>query len=374
MALLANRRSQRDDDDRMARQEALFAQNRRDQGLDMLFRLAQEAPDVDVLKVAPAIASRFGNTLEDINAASELQKGAKAAQRRSEQEAQAGAAEQGAAGVLTDPMLAPELTLPQLISQLRAVETAGQLMPQQLGQSPPGTATGGDAMLNRLDIARTESQVKQREARKAQGAASAKELIAEARTLRNQEFTDEKQIRAERLAQSKTFFVRKAARDGVLTAAARLGPKLDVSDGAADLSLIMNFARVQDPGVSVKSDDVANIVESGGLPTKAHQFAVSLLKDGKLTAAQRKSIVAQTRAEFATHERAQKQLDRFYRGLARQWELNPDAVVDASIYADNVTPPPPPEYPNADFIGYDTETGNPLFSVIGLPAPIEVEP
>ncbi len=115
--LFADRRARRDREDAMAqqqaREESLLAEQRRNQGLNMLIKLAQDAPDVDVRRVGPPIARMFGNTLDDMLLVEELQKGSNAARKRAtqreEQMAQAPALGQNLGGILaTNPALANE--------------------------------------------------------------------------------------------------------------------------------------------------------------------------------------------------------------------------------------------------------------------------
>lgn len=324
----------------------------------MLIRLAQDAPDVDVSKIAPAISARFGNTYEDINAAIELQKGVNTARKKQEAEAQTLGGANAAASTLTNPLVAPELTLPQVLSQLRAVEAAGALQPPQVGpQWPAGTAAPAESLLNQLDIMRTESQVKQREQVRVEADANARALIAEAKELRKERFTNENQLRDEFVNQARPFVIQRDAFD-------RIQASSEDPSGAGDIAMIFSFMKVLDPNSSVREGEYANADNSGGVPGTVTTLYNRLLGNpqGRLSETQRDDFLNRSKKLFRTAVGNHKALEAEYKGLAKRNALNPRNAVPDMVKRGGARVPAMPTPSGMMFSHYHEQTGNPVYT------------
>lgn len=142
LALVLNERARQAESER---RDALLGERRSQDALKIGMGIAMQ-PEADIKAWLPLLREQ-GLTPAFESALLDAQKAERTARKAKEAEAQTAAAGTAAAGVLTDPILAPELGLPQILSQLRAVEASG-------AQTP----LGAPALLNQLDIARTSAQ------------------------------------------------------------------------------------------------------------------------------------------------------------------------------------------------------------------------
>lgn len=290
-----------------ARRDQLLSERRGQEALKVGMGIAMH-PDSNVADWLPLLREQ-GLTPAHESALLDANKAERAARKRKEAEAETAAAGQSAAGVLTNPLLGPELGRDQVLSQLRAVEAAGNQT--QLGAAP---------LLGQVDIARTQNQVQMREAGRAEAFSLAKESRAEARDIAQQQFGNENVLRDEFLSGSKDFLVQRNAFDRVLASA-------ESPDAAGDLALIFNYLKVLDPGSTVREGEFEQVGRAGGLPA-AVQSMFNRVEGGKrLPDKFRNEIVSRSRRFYAKGAGRQKDLEREYKSRARRTGLDARNVV-----------------------------------------------
>lgn len=137
-------------------------------------------------------------------------------------------------------------------------------------------------------------------------------------------FEMEEKLRDSFSAQAKTFAT---VRDqyGVLQAAAQ-----DPS-AAGDISLLMAYMKLVDPGSTVREGEFANAAAAAGLPERLVGLAQRVDSGQRLSPAQRADFVGQAGKLFGTHQQTFEASKRVYDDLATAYGLTPKNVTSIVV-------------------------------------------
>lgn len=176
--------------------------------------------------------------------------------------------------------------------------------------------------------AKTGAEVKRLQAQKLQkeienlgsGGVDPKEAFDRAKDLRN-EFTKNS---GEFIKQRDAFSRIQSVKEQV--------DKDPESAGVADIALIFNFMKVQDPGSTVREGEFATAENSGGVLPKYRNYYNKVLSGDRLTNKQRDDFVNTSRNIFESSEKQHNQLISQYTGLAeRAGVKKEDVLVDLGL-------------------------------------------
>jgi hypothetical protein len=133
-------------------------------------------------------------------------------------------------------------------------------------------------------------------------------------------FTNEDKLRDEYNKLSEDYFSVQGAYNKVKNAAK------DPS-AAGDISLLINFMKINDPGSVVREGEFATAQNAAGVPQRVRAAYNNALSGERLTPEQRADFVGQAKNLFSAAEETQKLVIDRYRGMAKRYKLNPDNIV-----------------------------------------------
>ena len=180
-----------------------------------------------------------------------------------------------------------------------------------------------------VQLGLTEAQIKQAEASIAASNAAAKKDGAEATRLEAQAkqiadgiIPDEKRPEAERNFRNeyndrtKGYQETKAAYGRILAVS---DPKTPDEEAAADLALIFNFMKMQDPGSTINTGEFANAQNAAGVPDRIRNLYNNLVTGARLNPTQRKSFRGQAENLYKSagqqEDIVRKGIDRIAKGM-----------------------------------------------------------
>jgi hypothetical protein len=131
----------------------------------------------------------------------------------------------------------------------------------------------------------------------------------------------EAKFRKEYSDQTKGYQDVKAAYGRILAVS---DPKTPDEEGAADLALVFNFMKMQDPGSTVNSGEFSNAQNSSGVPDRLRNTYNRLITGGRLTSTQRKSFTGQAenlyKVSAQQEDIVRKGVDRIAKGYGLKTE------------------------------------------------------
>jgi hypothetical protein len=185
-----------------------------------------------------------------------------------------------------------------------------------------------------VQLGLTEAQIKQAEASIAASNAAAKKDGAEAARLEAQAkqiadgiIPNEKRPEAERNFRNeyndrtKTYQDTKSAYTKILAVS---DPKTPDEEAAADIALIFNFMKMQDPSSTISTGEYANAQNAAGVADKVVNIYNNLLKGSKLSPTQRKAFRGQAenlyKAAGQQEDIVRKGIERIAKGMGLNTE------------------------------------------------------
>jgi hypothetical protein len=180
-----------------------------------------------------------------------------------------------------------------------------------------------------VQLGLTEAQIKQAEASIAASNAAAKKDGAEATRLEAQakQIADgiipaekrpeaERNFRNEYNDRTKGYQETKSAYGRILAVS---DPKTPDEEAAADLALIFNFMKMQDPGSTINTGEFANAQNAAGVPDRIRNLYNNLVTGARLNPTQRKSFRGQAenlyKAAGQQEDIVRKGIDRIAKGM-----------------------------------------------------------
>ena len=180
-----------------------------------------------------------------------------------------------------------------------------------------------------VQLGLTEAQIRQVEASIQASNAAAKKDGAEATRLEAQAkqiaegiIPDEKRPEAERNFRNeyndrtKSYQETKSAYGRILAVS---DPKTPDEEAAADLALIFNFMKMQDPGSTINTGEFANAQNAAGVPDRIRNLYNNLVTGARLNPTQRKSFRGQAenlyKAAGQQEDIVRKGIDRIAKGM-----------------------------------------------------------
>jgi hypothetical protein len=199
-----------------------------------------------------------------------------------------------------------------------------------------------------VQLGLTEAQIKQAEASIAASNAAAKKdgaeaarLEAQARQIADGIIPNEKRPEAERNFRNeyndrtKGFQDTKAAYTKILAVS---DPKTPDEEAPADIALIFNFMKMQDPSSTISTGEYANAQNAAGVADKVVNLYNNLLKGSKLSQTQRKAFRGQAenlyKAAGQQEDIVRKGIDRIAKGMGLNTEnifYTPTEVVPTAV-------------------------------------------
>lgn len=116
--------------------------------------------------------------------------------------------------------------------------------------------------------------------------------------------------------------------------------------GAGDISLLVGYMKMLDPGSVVREGEFATAENSGGVPQRIRGTYNSLVNGERLAQSQRDDFLENAQAIWGIQQRNQMSIDDQYRAIAERQKMNPENVV-LDYIGTAPTPPPAPEEPSA---------------------------
>lgn len=99
---------------------------------------------------------------------------------------------------------------------------------------------------------------------------------------------------------------------------------------AGDLALIFNYMKMLDPGSTVREGEFATAQNAAGVPERIRSQYQRLIDGERLTPSQRADFIGQARSLFDAQANTYNDVANQYRGLAGEYNLNPDRI--ATVY------------------------------------------
>jgi polyhydroxyalkanoate synthesis regulator phasin len=101
--------------------------------------------------------------------------------------------------------------------------------------------------------------------------------------------------------------------------------------GAADISLVFSFMKMNDPGSTVREGEYASAENSGGVSDKVRNLYNKIVDGGRLTPEQKANFVKQAETMMKSQLKSQEIQDKQYTELAKNWKLDPSMVIDPTF-------------------------------------------
>jgi hypothetical protein len=187
-----------------------------------------------------------------------------------------------------------------------------------------------------LQLGLTESQIKQAEAAVKASDAAAKKSGADA-TLAQRQANEiaagiipvdkrpeaEAKFRKEYSDQTKGYQDVKSAYGRILAVS---DPKTPDEEAPADLALVFNFMKMQDPGSTVNSGEFANAQNAAGVPDRIRNLYNNLITGGRLNPTQRKAFRGQAENLFKVSGQQEDTVRKGIGRIAKGYGLNTENI------------------------------------------------
>ena len=149
----------------------------------------------------------------------------------------------------------------------------------------------------------------------------------------------EAKFRKEYSDQTKGYQDVKAAYGRILSVSE---PKTPDEEAAADLALVFNFMKMQDPGSTVNTGEFANAQNSVGVPDRIRNQYNNLLTGARLNASQRKAFTGQAKNLYASAGQQEDIVRKGIERIAKGYGLNPQNIFYTPTEMAPTPPAPPP--------------------------------
>jgi hypothetical protein len=103
--------------------------------------------------------------------------------------------------------------------------------------------------------------------------------------------------------------------------------------GATDIRLVYSFMKAMDPGSTVREGEYATAENSGGVPERVSNMYNRLMQGERLTPEQRSAFAAEAESLLADQLESQKDTDRRYESLAKQYGVDARSILDGRFAA-----------------------------------------
>ena len=103
-------------------------------------------------------------------------------------------------------------------------------------------------------------------------------------------------------------------------------PKTEDEEGPADLALIFNFMKMQDPGSTVNTGEFANAQNATGVPDRVRNLWNNLLTGGRLNPNQRKAFRGQAENIYKSALQQESNVRSGIERIAKGYGLNPENI------------------------------------------------
>ena len=111
-----------------------------------------------------------------------------------------------------------------------------------------------------------------------------------------------------------------------------INSSLEMQNAAGDMAAATKFMKLLDPGSVVRESELMMAMNATGLMDKVTNFATNIIKGTKLGSEQRVEFADATRQIMAAAASRQQNLANYYRGIAKDNELNADHVAPGSVF------------------------------------------
>ena len=152
----------------------------------------------------------------------------------------------------------------------------------------------------------------------------------------------EAKFRKEYSDQTKGYQDVKAAYGRILSVSE---PKTPDEEAAADLALVFNFMKMQDPGSTVNTGEFANAQNSVGVPDRVRNQYNNLLTGARLNPSQRKAFTGQAKNLYASAGQQEDIVRKGIERIAKGYGLNSQNIfyTPTEMAPTPPTPPAPPD-------------------------------
>lgn len=134
-------------------------------------------------------------------------------------------------------------------------------------------------------------------------------------------FEQENKLRDEYTAQTKDFRTVQTSYNRIKQAAS------GAPSGANDIAIVFGFMKMIDPTSVVREGEFATAENTAGVPDQIMQLYNRVLQGQRLPEDARANMLLAAEAQMKGAEQGFAQVENYYRGLAEQYQLNPDHVV-----------------------------------------------
>jgi hypothetical protein len=121
-------------------------------------------------------------------------------------------------------------------------------------------------------------------------------------------------------------------------------PKTPDEEAPADLALVFNFMKMQDPGSTVNSGEFANAQNAAGVPDRIRNAYNNLITGGKLNPTQRKAFRGQAENLYKVSGQQEDTVRKGIGRIAKGYGLNTQNIfyTETEVAPTPLRPPPPP--------------------------------
>ena len=126
-------------------------------------------------------------------------------------------------------------------------------------------------------------------------------------------------------------------------------PKTPDEEAPADLALVFNFMKMQDPGSTVNSGEFANAQNAAGVPDRIRNAYNNLITGGRLNPTQRKAFRGQAENLYKVSGQQEDTVRKGIGRIAKGYGLNTKNIfyTETEVAPTALRPPPPPPIPSA---------------------------
>lgn len=107
---------------------------------------------------------------------------------------------------------------------------------------------------------------------------------------------------------------------------------------SGDVAALYGYMKLLDPTSVVRESEFETAATAGGVPQRIASLFASLTGQGRLTPAQRAEIRQAALSQIAPYRKSYEEIANNYRGLAKNFELNPDNIVTKLTWPDAAAP------------------------------------
>jgi len=122
-------------------------------------------------------------------------------------------------------------------------------------------------------------------------------------------------------------------------------PKTPDEEAAADLALVFNFIKMQDPGSTVNSGEFANAQNAAGVPDRITNQYNKLLTGARLSPSQRNAFTGQAKNLYESAGQQEAIVRKGIERIARGYGLNSQNIFYTPTEITPTPPAPPPGQP-----------------------------